>query len=129
MKTLVRLVLISMLMVVAVSAYSDECVHMWKCEMEDNTTEEQVIEMGHKWLNAAKATKGGEQFKAYVYFPVAVNFDDQSDFIFVVVAPSFEAWGTFWDNYHGSKAEATEEKQMEWVICPDSAVWERIAIK
>ncbi|UCD56399.1 MAG: hypothetical protein JSV16_11250 [Candidatus Hydrogenedentota bacterium] len=129
MKTLVRLMLISMLVICAVSAYSDECVQMWKCEMDDDTTEEQVIEMAHKWLNAAKAVKGGEQFKAYVYFPVAVNFDDESDFILVVIAPSFEAWGTFWDNYHGSKAEELEGANLEAVICPDSAVWERVAIK
>jgi hypothetical protein len=128
MKTLVRLVLISMLLVVAVSAYSSECVQMWKCEMDEDTTEEQVIAMAQEWLKAAKKVKGGEKLKAYVYFPVAVNFDDDSDFIFVVVAPSFEKWGIFWDNYGASEAGKLEDRP-DWVVCPDSAVWEAEEIK
>lgn len=128
MKIIVRLMLVSLLMIVAVSAYSAECVQMWKCEMNEDTTEEQVIAMAHEWLNAAKKVKGGEQLKAYVYFPVAVNFDDDSDFILVVVAPSFEKWGIFWDNYGASEAGKLEDRP-NWVICPDSAVWEAEEIK
>jgi hypothetical protein len=118
-----------MLMVIAVSAYSAECVQMWRCEMDDDLTEEQAIKMAKEWLNAAKKVKGGENLKAYVYFPVAVNATGEMDIMLIVVAPSFEEWGIFWDNYRDSKAAELEEKQNEWIVCPDSVVWESVEIK
>jgi len=64
-----------------------------------------------------------------VYFPVAVNSTGEFDLAFVVVAPSFEEWGRFWDNYSGSPVAELEKRQQEWVVCPDSAVWESIEVK
>jgi hypothetical protein len=129
MKTMTRVIFISLLLIVAVSAYSQECVQMWKCEMNDETTEEMVIKMAHEWLNAAKKVKGGENFKAFVYFPVAVNATGEMDIMFIIVAPSFEEWGRFWDNYQGSAVAELEMKQAEWIVCPDSVVWEATEIK
>jgi hypothetical protein len=129
MKTIVRLVLISMLMIVAVSAYSAECVQIWKCELDDDATEAEVIAMAGKWLNAAKKVKGGERLEAYVYFPVAVAGIGEYDCLFVITAPSFEEWGRFWDNYEGSEAAKIEVANQEKVITPESAVWEVVKIK
>ena len=129
MKTIVRLMLVSLLMIVAVSAYSDECVQIWKCEMDDDATEAMVIAGAQNWLKAAKKVKGGEQFKAYVYFPVAVAGIGEYDCLFVVTAPSFEEWGRFWDNYGGSEAAKIEVVNEEFVITPESAVWELVKIE
>ena len=129
MKTIVRLMLVFMLIFVAAPAYAGEAIQMWKCEMDDDTTEEEVKAMAQEWLTAAKKVKGGERLEAYVYFPVAVNVSGEVDVWFVVVAPSFAEWGMFWDNYPDSPAAELEERQHQKVVCPDSALWESIKVK
>ena len=135
MKTLVRLMLVcmlmigSMLMIKAAPAYAAEAMQMWKCELEDNTTEEEVIAMGRDWVKAAKTMAGGKGIEANVYFPVAVNVTGEVDVLFVVHAPSFVEWGKFWDNYKDSPANAVETRNEKKIICPDSALWESVTIK
>jgi hypothetical protein len=136
MKTIVRLMLVSMLMlvpmlmIVAAPAYAGEAMQMWRCEMDDDTSEEEVIAMTQEWLKAAKTMPGGAGLKAYVNFPVAVNAIGQVDVLFVVVAPSFAEWGKFWDSYSGSEAHAEMEKRThDKIVCPDSALWESVKIK
>jgi hypothetical protein len=130
MKTIVGLMLVFMLMFVAAPAYAAEATQMWKCVMGDDTSEEEVIAVVREWLKTAKKIEGGERFKAYVYFPVAVNDLVEVDVWFVVVAPSFEEWGKFWDNYVNSPAAAEAEKREHGKVdCPDSALWESIKVE
>jgi hypothetical protein len=135
MNNLVRLMLVcmlmigSMLMIKAAPAYAAEAMQMWKCEMENDTTEEEVITMAREWVKAAKTMAGGKGLEANVYFPVAVNVTGKVDVLFVVHAPSFVEWGKFWDNYSGSPANAVGEGNREKIICPDSALWESVKIK
>lgn len=135
MNTLVRLMLVcmlvlgSMLMIKAAPAYAAEAMHMWKCELEDDATEEEVITMAREWVKAAKTMAGGKQIEVNVYFPVAVNVTGEIDVLFVVHAPSFVEWGKFWDNYSGSPANEVEERNREKIVCPDSALWESVKIK
>ena len=128
MKTIVGLMLVFMLMFVAAPAYAAEATQMWKCEMDDDISEEEVKANAAEWLKAARTMKGGERLEAYVYFPVAVNAIGEADVWFVVTAPSFEEWGRFWDNYAGSPADEVD-KRNDKVVCPDSALWESIKIK
>jgi len=129
MKTLLGLTLVAVLMMGAAPAYSAEAVQMWRCEMDDDASEAQVEAMAEKWLKAARKQPGGEKLEAYVLFPVAVNATGETDLLFVVVAPSFQEWGKFWDNYADSPAAASDEEHAELVICPDSAVWERVSVE
>ena len=130
MKTIVALMLVFMLMFVAAPAYAAEATQMWKCEMDDDASEEDVIAMAQEWLKTAKKMEGGERLKAYVYFPVAVNAIGEADVWFVVVAPSFAEWGKFWDNYVTSDAAAeAAERNKEKIICPDSALWESVKVE
>ena len=129
MKTIVGLVLASMLMIVTAPAFSGgAAMQMWKCEMDDDASEQDVKDRAAEWLKAAKSMKGGENFQAYVYFPVAVNNMAETDLIFTVIAPSFAEWGMFWDSYAGS-AVAAADKKNELVDCPNSAVWESFKVK
>jgi hypothetical protein len=105
-----------------------DATQMWRCEMDDDATEEQVRERAQDWLKAARQMEGGEQLKAYVYFPVAVNATGEVDLLFVVVAPSFAEWGKFWDGYAGSPADQSDA-QNQAVICPDSVLWESLEVK
>ena len=136
MNTLVRLMLVcmlilgSILMIGAAPAYAAEATQMWKCEMDDDTSEEEVTAIAGEWLKTARTIKGGERLKAYVYFPVAVNAIGETDVWFVVVAPSFEEWGKFWDNYVDSPAAAEADKRnQEKIVCPDSALWESVKVE
>jgi hypothetical protein len=130
MKTIVGLMLVSMLMIGVAPAYSAEALQMWKCEMDDDTSEEEVLAMKQEWLKNAREMEGGERLEAYVYFPVAVNAIGEIDVLFVVVAPSFVEWGKFWDNYLTSPAAAEAEKrELGKVDCPDSALWQSIQVE
>jgi hypothetical protein len=104
-------------------------MQMWKCELDLGATEEQVMQGAQEWLAAARTMKGGKNFEAYVNFPIAVNFEDESDLVFVLVAPSFKEWGEFWDGYGGSPAAKVDEANNEFVICPDSALWESVKVE
>jgi hypothetical protein len=100
---------------------------MWKCELDDDATEQNVKDRAAKWLEAAKKVNGGERLEAYVYFPVAVNDTGETDVMFTVITPSFEEWGKFWDAYEGSEA-AKIDREEDNIVCPDSAVWESFKV-
>ena len=73
--------------------------------------------------------KGGEQLKAYLYYPIAAKLPGNTDLLFVVVAPSAAVWGAFWDGYKGSPAEQVDMDNRDLVVCTDSALMESIAVK
>jgi len=121
--------LVSVMLIVAAPAFSAQAMQVWKCEMDDDATEEQVLAGAQEWLNLARKQPGGAGFTASVQFPVAVNAIGEFDVFHVLTAPSFEDWGKFWDSYSGSPAAAREDEAHEYIICPDSAVWESIPLK
>jgi len=128
MKTIVGLVLASILMIVAAPAFSGgSAMQMWKCEMDDDATEQDVKDRATQWLKAAKAMKGGKNLEARVFFPVAVNNMGETDVIFTVIAPSFAEWGTFWDSYMNSPVAAAD-KENDKFNCPNSALWESFKV-
>jgi hypothetical protein len=130
MKTLLQFMLVFMMLTLATTVFSAEATQMWKCEMDDDASEEDVIALAQEWLKSAKKMEGGERLKAFVYFPVAVNAIGTADVWFVVVAPSFAEWGKFWDNYIDSDAAAeAAERRQEKIICPDSALWESVKVE
>jgi hypothetical protein len=129
MKILLSLMLVFAMVFGAIPAFGEEAMQMWRCEMDDDASEEEVIAMAQEWLAAAKKMPGGENLKAFVNFPVAVNAPGQIDILFVVTAPSFQEWGKFWDSYLGSKAEVVDKKYREKIACPGSALWEVKRVK
>ncbi len=129
MKTIVRLMIVSMLMMGAVPAYSAEVIQIFHCQIDDDATEKDVEAAASEWLMAAKTMKGGDQLEAYLHFPV-VSQMGENDFLFVIRAPSMEKWGMFMDGYHGSPAQEVDKKKFDDICdCPDSALWEPIKIK
>ena len=117
-----------MMMFAAAPARSAEATQMWKCEMGANTTEEEVEAGAAKWLKAARQMDGGDQLEAFVLFPVAVNVVGNTDFMFVVVAPSFAEWGKFWDEYQISPDGDADQANAD-VDCPDSALWNSVKVE
>ena len=123
MKTIIRLVLISMLLLIAAPAYSGSAVAVYQCEQGDNASEADVLASVADWLQSAKAMKGGENMDAFVMFPMAATMGE-FDFMFIVTAPSFAEWGAFMDGYEGSAAADADKKYADTAICPNSALWE-----
>ena len=127
MKTLIRLVLISLLMVIASPAHS-EAIQIFNCEYEGEATEDDVFDMVTKWLKAAKTLKGGENLQVYLRYPVAASVDD-IDFKFVLVTPDFAEWGAFTDAYELSKLQEIDDELEKLVVCNDASLWEGEEIK
>ena len=127
MKTLIRLVLISLLMIFASPAQSD-AIQIFNCEYEGEATEDDVSDMVSKWLKAAKTLKGGENLQLYLRYPVAASVDDV-DFKFVLVAPDFAEWGAFTDAYDLSKLQEIDDELDKVVDCDDASLWEGGEIK
>ena len=129
MKNLLGIVFVALLFVVAAPAFSGEAVQMWKCELDDALSEDQVEAHAAQWLAAAKKLPGAENMQATIFFPIAVNATGEMDVMFVVSIPTFEEWGKFWDNYQDSDAADIEEDAQEAIVCPDSVVWESVAVE
>lgn len=110
----------------AAPASAAEAMQIWRCELGDDATEESVEKHAQDWLKAARQVKGGAGLKAHVLFPVAAHVVGQTDFMVVVIAPTFEDWGKFWDNYKDSPAAQTEAESK--IACPHSSVWESINV-
>lgn len=134
MNKAIRLMLVSamvfaVVMVAAAPAYSAQVTQVWSCEEEEGATETNLKAAAAEWLEAAKTMKGGENMEVTLFFPVAVDKTGETDFLFVVTAPSFAEWGLFWDGYEGSPASKVDQGSNSKAICPDSALWESVEIK
>jgi hypothetical protein len=127
MKTLIRLMIISLFMIVASPVYA-EAIQIFNCEYEGDATEEDVFEMAGKWLAAAKTLKGGENLQIVVRFPVAASVDDV-DFKFVLVTPTFAEWGQFTDAYEASKLQEIDDELFKVADCNDASMWEGEVVK
>jgi hypothetical protein len=127
MKTLIRLMIISLFMIVASPVYA-EAIQIFNCEYEGDATEDDVYAMAGKWLAAAKTLKGGENLQIVVRFPVAASVDDV-DFKFVLVTPTFAEWGQFTDAYEASKLQEIDDELYKIADCNDASMWEGEVVK
>ncbi len=125
MNLIMRLMIVSLMMMVAAPAWSASAVAVYTCEQDEDASEADVNAAAAEWLKAAKTMKGGENLDAFVMFPMAVTMGE-SDFLFVVTAPSFAEWGAFMDGYEGSAAAESDRKHADVADCPDSALWESV---
>ena len=128
MKSIIRLIVVSLFMLFAAPAWSGEAVHLFHCVAEDDATDDELEAVTSEWLAAAKKMKGGENLKIFLYFPVAVGAAEH-DFSFMVIAPNFEQMGAFMDAYPGSPLEEIDDRLDQLAVCPVSDLWEAIPVK
>lgn len=122
MKTLIRVMAISMLMIFAAPAYS-ETIQIFNCTFEGDATEDDVSAMASKWLKAAKTLKGGDNLQIAIRYPVAAAVTDV-DFKFVVITPTFAEWGAFTDAYEASVLQEIDDELFKIANCGESSLWE-----
>jgi len=105
-----------------------KAMQVWRGELNDGATEEQVLEHAQNWLAGAKKVKGGENLEMYVKFPVVVNATGEVDLLLILVAPTFKEWGRFWDAYGDSDAADQEVTSQEHIVFPNSTMWESFKV-
>ena len=128
MKSIMRLMFVSMLMMVAAPAWSDAALHIITCQQDDELTDEKLEAFSAEWLKAAKTVKGGENLELRLNFPVAAKAGE-IDVAIMVIAPSFAEWGAFMDNYAGSAAEDADSNSQEGLDCANGTLWESFKVK
>lgn len=132
MKTFTRSVFIALLLTIAApvcSAAGMSTIQIFNCEFNDDATAEQVLAMASVWLKAAKGMPGGENMQAAIRFPVAEGNDDEGDFRFVIMTPTFAEWGAFTDAYEGSAASKVDDEFDNLADCGKSTIWEGLLIE
>jgi hypothetical protein len=127
MKTIFRLTIISVLMLVAAPTWADEVVHVYQCVQEDESNEDALAEIASEWLAAARKLEGGENIEVHVHFPVAADLGEV-DFLFVVITPSFAEMGMFLQAYQDSPLEEIDDRFQELASCPNSSIWDSIVV-
>jgi hypothetical protein len=123
MKTVIRLMQISLMLMISTQAWAGGAVHVLSCEQGDDASEDDVIAVVAEWLAGAKQVKGGENLNAFAMFPMAATMGNY-DLMVVITAPNFEEWGRFVDAYEGHEPSEVDRKFADTIICPDSALWE-----
>ena len=128
MNKLFRLMIISVLLLVAAPTWADDVRHVYHCVQEPEAHDDALAEIASEWLAAARGMKGGENIEVFVHFPVAADVGEV-DFLFVVVAPTFEEMGMFLHAYDGSPLEEIDDRFDQLASCANSGFWDSITIE
>lgn len=129
MKQIIPFALVVLLSTATFPVHAIEAWQAFDCVLEGEESEKDAIAAAKKWLKAARSMEGGEEMRASVHFPVAAGGAGDSDFKFIVIAPSFKAWGTFWDGYEGSPAHQIDLETDEITTCTRSRLFEVVVIE
>jgi hypothetical protein len=105
--------------------YADSVQHQWFCHRLDTATMDDVIAATAAWYKIAKKSKGAENMKLSLKFPVAVDTID-GDFIQVVTFPDLREWAAFTDGYKDSAAGKAEEDWYKVATCLGSEIWNTV---
>ena len=105
--------------------YADSVSHQWFCHRLDTATMDDVIAATAAWHKIAKKSKGAENMKLSLKFPVAVDTID-GDFIQIVTFPDLAAWAAFTDGYKYSAAGKAEEDWYKVATCLGSEIWNTV---
>jgi hypothetical protein len=127
MNAKIRWMALSVLMLVAAPAWSDDVRHVYHCVQEDAASDKALKAIASEWLEAARGMKGGENIRVNVHFPVAADVGEV-DFLFVVITPTFEEMGMFLHAYEGSPLEEIDDRFEKLANCPNSALWDSITV-
>jgi hypothetical protein len=129
MKIFSRSVLVSLLILIGAPAFSEpntQAVQIFECEFNGDAGSSELFEVTAAWVIAARNTEGGKDIDVAIRFPIAEGGDAGGDFRFVIVFPSFAAWGAFTDSYEGSEVEIADEDLFDIADCGQSTIWEGV---
>ena len=128
MKNKVLTLFAAILMIVyVVPARAETIVQLWTCQLNEGSTQDELMAISVEWMNAVNAMDGLENFESYIEFPMAT--DNMNSFVFVMVADSGTNWGAFQDAYEGSAAAEVDERWGDVADCADSSLWNSVKIE
>jgi hypothetical protein len=128
MKKFVGFMLVAVFMLVATPVYSASVSQFFKCEQDDDASNHDLEAFASKWRKAVTATEEGKHINVFLFYPVAAAMGE-TDFWFVVTAPTLTDWATFSDSYAGSEASKMDGEWDELAACPDSALWRSVKVE
>ena len=108
--------------------YADSVEHQWNCKRLVGATMDDVIAATSVWLKAAKTNEGGENIKAYLKSPIAVDTLD-GNFTLVVVFADTKTWGEYTHDYADSPAGKAEDAWYEVATCLGSEIWGSVELE
>ncbi|MCK5326336.1 MAG: hypothetical protein KAJ57_10010 [Woeseiaceae bacterium] len=117
-----------MLVLLTVPARADGLTQLWECELEEDKTRAELVEISVTWTKAASSIEGAEGLEAYLEFPVSGDVGD-GEFVFVMTLPSATAWGRFEDAYPDSKAAEIDEDWGDVASCSESSIWSSVSLQ
>ena len=120
--TTFRLLSVLLLLFITAPTYAGSVLHIWKCSIIEGKTMAEVDAVSKAWLKAAQSMKGGDGLEVYIDIPIAAEASGDR-FDFVMMAPSFDAWGVFNEGYIGSPAQKADEDFGDVARCSGSSLW------
>ena len=125
MNKMIRVMLVAALMIIAAPVHSASVSQFFQCEQDDEASNHDLEAFSAKWVKAVNATAAGKDIHAFLFYPIAASMGE-TDFIFVVTAPSLSEWAAFSDSYAGTAAQKMDGEWDELAACPDSALWRTV---
>ena len=120
MRKIIASIAAATLLLLSMSASAD-VAQVWQCQLEDGTTDDDLMALSKSWLDAAKGINDSASVR--VYFPVAADAEDGS-FIFVFYLPDFKSWGEFSDTYPDSPVAQVDARWDDEIgPCDVSGLW------
>jgi hypothetical protein len=127
MKSITRILFFALFMG-SFSLANAAAVQVWKCELNDGKTFDDLQPLSSAWLAATKSMEGGEGIEAFHEYPVVTDVGEGS-FLFVVITPDFNAWGKLTEAYPGSAAQKADQAWREVASCKGNSLWASEEIK
>jgi hypothetical protein len=119
MRKIITSLTAAILLLFSISASAD-VVQVWRCQLVDGKTDDDLMALSKSWLDAAKQIN--DNARVSVSFPIAADAKEGS-FLFAFFLPDFTAWGTFNDAYPDSAVAQVDEGWNEIAPCKISGLW------
>ena len=128
-RKIIQRLIISGLLALARPVSANQFGHVWSCEIVAGKSLADVRAVSSQWLRAARTMSGGDQLELHIELPIVVE-DSANQFDFVLLAPSLQAWGEFYDGYSENSPVGKADVDFAGVAtCSGSTLWESIKIE
>lgn len=127
MKTTIKF-LIAALFAGSFSLANASVVEIWKCQLKDGKTADDLRAVSSAWLTAMKSLEGGAEVEAYHNFPV-VSHSGENGFNFISITPDLAIWGKLAEAYPGSAVQKADAAWGEVADCKGNSLWTSEKVK
>jgi hypothetical protein len=127
MKSIIKFLIVT-LFAGAFSLANADVVEVWRCQLNDGKTTDDLNAASSAWLAAVKSMDGGTEVQGFHNFRVVANAADD-EFMFISITPDLAVWGKLAAAYQGSAAQKADEAWAEVATCKGNSLWASEEIK